>query len=112
MSDDFAGKRALVTGCASGIGLEVAHQLSSRGASVIGVDLHQGDFDDLGPFVSADVSVAIRTILLIFFFILVVVALTTVDVCVFCLCITRLEFVRHYHVPIARRLCVGISLSL
>lgn len=56
MSDEFAGKWALVTGCASGIGLEVAQQLSSRGASVIGVDLHQGDFQNLGPFVSADVS--------------------------------------------------------
>lgn len=35
---DFEGKRAVLTGCASGIGAELAALLSERGAEVIGLD--------------------------------------------------------------------------
>ncbi len=38
-SEEMQGKRALVTGAASGIGLAIAHDLSSRGAEVVVTDL-------------------------------------------------------------------------
>jgi NAD(P)-dependent dehydrogenase (short-subunit alcohol dehydrogenase family) len=38
-SPEFIGKRCLVTGAASGIGLEIASQLVSLGAQVVGVDI-------------------------------------------------------------------------
>ncbi len=37
--DDFAGKVAIVTGAASGVGREVTRQLATRGASVVAVDI-------------------------------------------------------------------------
>jgi NAD(P)-dependent dehydrogenase (short-subunit alcohol dehydrogenase family) len=35
---DFAGRRVVVTGCASGIGEQLAHVLAERGAQVVGLD--------------------------------------------------------------------------
>ena len=35
---DFAGRRVVVTGCASGIGEQLAHVLAERGAHVVGLD--------------------------------------------------------------------------
>lgn len=37
----YDGRRAVVTGCASGIGAEVARQLTELGAEVVGLDLKQ-----------------------------------------------------------------------
>lgn len=39
MEQQFAGKIAIITGAASGIGYTVAHHLASRGARIVGVDL-------------------------------------------------------------------------
>ncbi|MDQ4504026.1 GolD/DthD family dehydrogenase [Sinomonas sp. ASV322] len=39
MEQSFAGKTAVVTGAASGIGYTVAHHLAERGARIVGVDL-------------------------------------------------------------------------
>src|SRR5258705_3692474 len=36
----YDGRRAVVTGCASGIGASVARQLTELGAEVIGLDIH------------------------------------------------------------------------
>lgn len=43
---DFSGKRVIVTGVASGIGLATAEYLVARGASIIGVDLKLSDVAD------------------------------------------------------------------
>lgn len=40
MSDSFAGRIAVITGAASGIGLAVARHLAERGARIVGVDLN------------------------------------------------------------------------
>ena len=42
---DLAGKRALVTGGASGIGLACAHEFAGRGAHVVVADLNRGAAD-------------------------------------------------------------------
>ena len=51
----YDGKRAVVTGCASGIGAHVAQQLTALGAHVIGLDIRQpaGGVDE---FLSLDLS--------------------------------------------------------
>jgi NAD(P)-dependent dehydrogenase (short-subunit alcohol dehydrogenase family) len=41
----YDGRRAVVTGCASGIGEHVARQLTELGAEVIGLDKHRPAFD-------------------------------------------------------------------
>lgn len=41
MEQNFAGKIAIITGAASGIGLTTAHHLAERGAVVVGVDLQE-----------------------------------------------------------------------
>jgi NAD(P)-dependent dehydrogenase (short-subunit alcohol dehydrogenase family) len=56
MMGEFAGLRAVVTGAGSGIGLEVATQLSGAGATVFGLDLVEGGLGDLGTFVSCDIA--------------------------------------------------------
>jgi NAD(P)-dependent dehydrogenase (short-subunit alcohol dehydrogenase family) len=45
---DFDGKRALVTGAASGIGREIAAQLAARGARVLAADLDKDGLASLG----------------------------------------------------------------
>ena len=45
MSPDLSGKRAVVTGSASGIGLATAAALSAAGARVVGLDLRESDCD-------------------------------------------------------------------
>lgn len=64
MTDDYKGKRVVVTGCASGIGAATASALAARGAQVVGLDLRQGagvpaDFVavDLGDPAAIDAAV-------------------------------------------------------
>ncbi len=52
-SEEMQGKRALVTGAASGIGLAIAHDLSSRGAEVVVTDLAGEALDRAAQEVSA-----------------------------------------------------------
>ncbi len=53
----FAGRRALVTGAASGIGLAVAEQLESEGATVVALDREpSAPAGWAGGYVSADVT--------------------------------------------------------
>jgi len=47
LQDRFAGKTAVVTGAASGIGLAIAKRLLAEGANVVGADRHP--CPDLGP---------------------------------------------------------------
>lgn len=47
LKDRFAGKVAVVTGAASGIGLAISQRLLAEGARVVGLDLRAGP--DLGP---------------------------------------------------------------
>jgi meso-butanediol dehydrogenase / (S,S)-butanediol dehydrogenase / diacetyl reductase len=56
-SDRFAGKVAVVTGAASGIGLAIAKRLLSEGAKVVGADLHViGDLGDGFIGIEGDVT--------------------------------------------------------
>lgn len=45
MESTFAGKIAVITGAASGIGFTVAHHLAERGARIVGVDLNESIHD-------------------------------------------------------------------
>ncbi|GFG74530.1 coniferyl-alcohol dehydrogenase [Mycobacterium botniense] len=61
----YDGRRAVVTGCASGIGAHVVQQLTELGAAVVGLDKHQptvgiGEFHhiDLADSTSIDRAVA------------------------------------------------------
>ena len=64
--DDFEGLRAVVTGGASGIGLATAHELKTRGASVVCIDLRidalpeefVGVVGDISDRASVDAAVA------------------------------------------------------
>ncbi|MFI5511417.1 coniferyl-alcohol dehydrogenase [Mycobacterium sp. NPDC051804] len=49
----YDGRRVVVTGCASGIGAEVARQLAGLGAEVVGLDIRPPDAD-LGQFIPLD----------------------------------------------------------
>lgn len=51
----YDGRRAVVTGCASGIGAHVAQQLSELGAHVVGLDLRRPDYE-LAEFCEVDLS--------------------------------------------------------
>ncbi len=55
MRDIVKGKRIVVTGSSSGIGLETARILSEQGAEVIGVDVNKC-FDHIEEFYRADLS--------------------------------------------------------
>jgi NAD(P)-dependent dehydrogenase (short-subunit alcohol dehydrogenase family) len=61
----YDGRRAVVTGCASGIGADVARQLADLGAEVVGLDIRPPDatvsefiFLDLSDPASIDAAVA------------------------------------------------------
>ncbi|WP_426518581.1 SDR family NAD(P)-dependent oxidoreductase [Diaminobutyricibacter sp. McL0618] len=56
--DDFRGRRAIVTGAGSGIGLELVHGLLARGAEVVGIDLATDRIPDGVLRLSADISQA------------------------------------------------------
>jgi NAD(P)-dependent dehydrogenase (short-subunit alcohol dehydrogenase family) len=51
----YEGRRAVVTGCASGIGAATAHELHELGAEVIGLDRHHAT-RDLDDFVEVDLG--------------------------------------------------------
>lgn len=53
---DFTGRRVLVTGAGSGIGLSITRQLLARGAEVIAADLRTDDVPAQAVRVSLDVS--------------------------------------------------------
>ena len=55
MKDIVKGKRVVVTGSSSGIGLETARVLSEQGAEVLGVDVTK-NFDHVEEFYRADLS--------------------------------------------------------
>jgi 3-oxoacyl-[acyl-carrier protein] reductase len=55
MVADLAGKRALVTGAASGIGRATAEGLAKAGADVVGLDLN-GDRSETFPILSCDLA--------------------------------------------------------
>ncbi len=57
LRDRFAGKVAVVTGAASGIGLAIARRLLAEGAKVVGSDLHAvGDLGDGFVGIAGDVT--------------------------------------------------------
>ena len=51
----YDGRRAVVTGCFSGIGAEVARQLTELGAEVVGLDLRRPEMQ-LKEFHEIDLS--------------------------------------------------------
>jgi NAD(P)-dependent dehydrogenase (short-subunit alcohol dehydrogenase family) len=51
----YDGRRAVVTGCASGIGADVAHQLAELGAHVVGLDIRPPS-RQVGEFIPLDLS--------------------------------------------------------
>jgi NAD(P)-dependent dehydrogenase (short-subunit alcohol dehydrogenase family) len=51
----YDGRRAVVTGCASGIGADVARQLAELGAEVIGLDIQPPEVQ-ISEFISLDLS--------------------------------------------------------
>jgi len=53
---DFAGLTAVITAAASGIGLATARLLHQRGATIIGLDLNQGELSDFARWIHCDVS--------------------------------------------------------
>lgn len=56
VGDDFSGRRAVVTGAGSGIGLEIVNALLARGAEVVAVDLRTDDVPTAATALAADVS--------------------------------------------------------
>ena len=56
MSKDFQGLTAIITGAGSGIGLEVARNLTKQGAQVFGFDINQGEMADVATWISCDVG--------------------------------------------------------
>jgi NAD(P)-dependent dehydrogenase (short-subunit alcohol dehydrogenase family) len=56
MSKEFEGLVAIVTGAASGIGLEVVKELAARGAKVFGFDLNEGQMSSHATFIRCDIG--------------------------------------------------------
>ncbi len=56
VDNDFHGRRVLVTGAGSGIGLALSHKLIARGAEVIAVDLRTADVPDGAVGLDVDIS--------------------------------------------------------
>lgn len=56
MNTEFSGLTAVVTGAGSGIGLEVAKNLTQYGATVFGLDLHKGDLDGHGTWIECNIG--------------------------------------------------------
>jgi NAD(P)-dependent dehydrogenase (short-subunit alcohol dehydrogenase family) len=56
MSAEFEGLVALITGAGSGIGLAVSKQLKAKGATVIGLDIEEGEFKEVGQIIRCDIS--------------------------------------------------------
>lgn len=55
MRESYAGRRVVVTGCASGIGARAAARLAERGAEVVGLDLRAPEAP-VAEFVPVDLS--------------------------------------------------------
>ncbi len=53
---DFESLTAVVTGAGSGIGLATAQMLNARGATVIGLDLNQGEMATVARWVMCDIG--------------------------------------------------------
>ena len=56
MRAEFHSLVTVVTGAGSGIGLAVSKKLKSQGATVIGLDLHLGEFGSIGQMVVCDIG--------------------------------------------------------
>ena len=56
MSAEFEGLVAVITGAGSGIGLAVSKKLKSKGATVIGLDIEEGEFKEVGQIIRCDIS--------------------------------------------------------
>lgn len=56
MSAEFQGLVAVITGAGSGIGLAVSKKLKAKGATVIGLDIEEGEFKEVGQIIPCDIS--------------------------------------------------------
>ncbi|MEY3736734.1 MAG: hypothetical protein RLZZ251_450 [Actinomycetota bacterium] len=56
MSGDFSGLIAVITGAGSGIGLAVTKRLKAHGATIIGLDIAEGELKDFGSWISCDIG--------------------------------------------------------
>jgi 2-keto-3-deoxy-L-fuconate dehydrogenase len=56
MTTEFAGLKAIVTGAGSGIGLAVAKALCEAGATVYGLDIHEGTMKSYATWIACDIG--------------------------------------------------------